>query len=185
MFLSFENGENFQSLMCYEYSYTHTHTHTQFYLFLSLLFVGALMDLDLMDTEDLRKIVSGQVKSGEEEDQMAVKVCLELINLLTNISVVRKDATNSALRYLFLNSKDNDYQPQNPLKRKSNFDQLKDSKSGGGKLCKISTRVTNRGVSKADQTIVVETDVQPSCVLDDFTISDTGVLSLDGDVMFV
>ena len=154
-------------------------------LFLSLLFVGALMDLDLIDTEDLRKIVSGEVKSGKEEDQMAVKVCLELINLLTNIGVVRKDATNSALRYLFLNSKDNDYQTINPLKRKSKFDQVKDDQSGGGKLCKISTRVTNRGLSKVDQTIVVRTDVQPSCVLDDFTISDTGVLSLDGDLMFV
>ena len=56
-------------------------------LFLSLLFEGALMDLDLIDTEELRKIVSGEVKSGKEEDQMSVKVCLELINLLTNISV--------------------------------------------------------------------------------------------------
>ena len=162
-----------------------THTVLKGNLFFSLLFVGALMDLDLMDTKDLRKIVSGQVKSGKEEDQMAVKVCLELINLLTNVSVVRKDATNSALKYLFLNSKDSNYQTPNPLKRKSVFDQVKDSKSGGGKLCMISTRVTDRGVSKADQTIVVETDVQPSCVLDDFTISDTGVLSLDGDVMFV
>ena len=65
-----------------------THTVLKGNLFFSLLFVGALMDLDLMDTEDLQKIVSGQVKSGEEEDQMVVKVCLELINLLTNISVV-------------------------------------------------------------------------------------------------
>ena len=89
------------------------------------------------------------------------------------------------MRYLFLNSKDSNYQTENPLKRKSVFDQVKDGKSGGGKLCKISTRVTNRGVSKVDQTIVVETDIQPSCVLDDLTISDTGILSLDGDVMFV
>ena len=57
-------------------------------LFLSLLFIGALMDLDLIDTEELWKIVSSKVKSGKEEDQMSVKVCLELINLLTNISVV-------------------------------------------------------------------------------------------------
>ena len=143
------------------------------------------MDLDLIDTEELRKIVCGEVKSGKEEDQMSVKVCLELINLLTNISVIRKDATNSTLRYLFLNSKNNDYNNNNPLKRKSTFDQVKDDQSGGGKLCKISTRVTNRGVSKVDQTIVVETDVQSSYALDDFTISDTGVISFDGDVMFV
>ena len=143
------------------------------------------MDLDLIDTEELRKIVCGELKSGKEEDQMSVKVCLELINLLTNVSVVRKDATNSALRYLFLNSKDNDYNNNNPLKRKSTFDQVKDGQSGGGKLCKISTRVTNRGVSKVDQTIVIETDVQSSYALDDFTISDTGVISFDGDVMFV
>ena len=42
---------------------------------------------------------------------------------------------------------------------------MKDDQSGGGKLCKISTRVTNRGVSKVDQTIVVETDVQSSCAV--------------------
>ena len=76
--------------------------------------------------EELWKIGCGEVKSGKEEDQMSVKVCLELINLLTNISVIRKDATNSALRYLFLNSKDNHYNNNNPLKRKSTFDQVKD-----------------------------------------------------------
>ena len=89
------------------------------------------------------------------------------------------------MSYLFLNSKDNDYYNNNPLKRKSTFDQVKDDQSAGGKLCKISTRVTNRGVSKVDQTIVEETDVQSSCALDDFTISDTRVISFDGDVMFV
>ena len=62
---------------------------------------------------------------------------------------------------------------------------MKDDPSGGGKLCKIATGVTNRGVSKVDQTIVVETDIQLSCALDEFTISDTGVISLDRDVMFV
>ena len=154
-------------------------------LFLSPLFVGALVDLDLIDTEELWKIVCGEVKPGKEEDQMSVKVCLELINLLTNISAVRKDATNSALRYLFLNSKDNDYNNNSPLKRKSTFDQVKDDQSEGGKLCKISTCVTNRGVSKVDQTIVVETDVQSSYALDDFTISDTGVISFDRDVIYV
>ena len=45
-------------------------------LFLSLLFVGALMDLDLIDTEELQKIVCGQMKSGKEEDQMSIKVLL-------------------------------------------------------------------------------------------------------------
>ena len=119
------------------------------------------MNLDLIDTEELRKIVCGEVKSGKEENQMSVKVCLELINLLTNISVVRKDATNSALRYLFLYSKDNGYINNNSLKRKSTFDQVKD-----------------RGVSKVDQTIVVETDVRSSYALDDFTISGMGLYDL-------
>ena len=143
------------------------------------------MDFDLIDTDELRKTVCGEVKSGKDEDKMSVKVCLELINLLTNITVVRKDATNSALRYLFLNSKDNDYSKNNPLKRKSTFDQVKDNQSGGGKFCKISTHVTNRGVSKVDQMIVIETDVDSSYASDDFTISEIGVLSFDGDVMFI
>ena len=55
---------------------------------MSPLSVGAPMDLDLIDTEELWKIVCGEVKSGKEEDQMFIKVCLELINLLTNISVI-------------------------------------------------------------------------------------------------
>ena len=89
------------------------------------------------------------------------------------------------MRYLSLNSKDNDYYKDNPLKWKSTSDQVKDDWSGGGKLCKISTCVTNRGVSKVDQKIVIGTDVQSSCAVDDFTISNTGVISFDGDEMFV
>ena len=37
-------------------------------LFLSLLFVGALMDLDLINTEELRKIVSGEVWQGRRSN---------------------------------------------------------------------------------------------------------------------
>ena len=41
---------------------------------------------------------------------MAIKVCLEFITMCCIMSDVRVDAADSALQYLFANSKDNDFQ---------------------------------------------------------------------------
>ena len=41
---------------------------------------------------------------------MAIKVCLEFITMCCIMSDVRVDAGDSALQYLFTNSKDNDFQ---------------------------------------------------------------------------
>ena len=122
------------------------------------------MELGLISPEDLTKIVSGGIKeSSKEEDTLSVKVCLELINLFTNIHVIRKDATQSALRYLFTNSKENDYDGNLGLKRKSTFNAIDtnddEDGAGGSKLSKIDTRVVNKGCSKVNKTIIVETTV--------------------------
>ena len=147
-----------------------------------------MLDLGLISTEDLEKIVSGGVKEGsKEEDDSSVKVCLELIKLLANIQMVRKDATQSALRYLFTNSKNNDHHDGNTagLKRKPTFNAIDMNEDvAGGNLSKISTRVVNKGCSKVDKTIAVETTVDSYDELDDFTITDKGVIAFDGEVMF-
>ena len=145
-----------------------------------------MLELGLISPEDLTKIVSGGVKEGsKEEDVLSVKVCLELINLLANIHMVRKDATQSALRYLFTNSKDNDHDGNTGLKRKSTFNAIDTNEDvAGGKLSKISTCVVNKGCSKVDKTITVETTVNSYDELDDFTITDTGVIAFDGELMF-
>ena len=44
--------------------------------------------------------------------------------------------------------------------------------------------MVNKGCSKVDKTITVDTTVDKSYELDDFSITDTGVLSFDGDLMF-
>ena len=148
-------------------------------------FAGCALDLGLISSEDLQKIVSGVVKEGsEEENEIAVKVSLEFINLLTNIHDIRKDATHSALMYLFTHSKNNDFGGTTGLKRKSMFDVI-DNEEGnpGSKLSKISTTVVNKGCSKVDSTITVETSID-KYELDDFSIDDMGVLTFDDDLMF-
>ena len=100
------------------------------------------------------------------------------------MEIVRKDATQSALRYLFTNSKNNDHHDGN-LKRKSTFNAIDMNEDvAGGKLSKISTHVVNKGLSKVDKTITVETTVDSYDELDDFTITDTGVVAFDGEIMF-
>ena len=130
-----------------------------------------------------------EVKEGsKEEDVSSVKVCLELVNLLANMEMVRKDATQSALRYLFTNSKNNDHHDGNiaGLKRKFNAFNAIDMNENvaRGKLSKISTRVVNKSLSKVDKTITVETTVDSYDELDDFTTTDTGVVAFDSEIMF-
>ena len=100
--------------------------------------------------------------------------------------MVRKDATQSALRYLFTNSKNNGHHNGNiaGLKRKSTFNAIDTNENvARGKLSKISTRVVNKGLSKVDKTITVETTVDSYDELNDFTITDTGVVAFDGEIM--
>ena len=106
------------------------------------------------------QIVSGAIVQGsDEENKMAIKVCLEFITMCCNMSDVRVDATDSALQYLFTNSKDNDFQSNLHFKRKSTF--LSDDDDGStdceltdtaGKCRTVRTTVVNEGAGKVDKT---------------------------------
>ena len=65
--------------------------------------------MGLISTEDLGRVVAGDIEEGEEED-LSVKTSLEIVNLLTNMYSIRKEATESALQYLFTNVKNNDFE---------------------------------------------------------------------------
>ena len=139
------------------------------------------------------QIISGAIVQGsDEENKMAIKVCLEFITICCNMSDVRVDATDSALQYLFTNSKDNDFQSNLHFKRKSTF--LSDDDDGstdgeltdmaGGKCCKVTTTVVNEGAGKVDKTIDMDIAVPDEYDLHDFSITDQGVISFDGELMF-
>ena len=78
--------------------------------------------MGLISTEDLGRVVAGDIEEGEEEEDLSVKTSLEIVNLLTNMYSIRKEATESALQYLFTNVKDNDFEGVGCLKRKSKFE---------------------------------------------------------------
>ena len=133
------------------------------------------------------------MQGSEEENKMAIKVCLEFITMCCNMSDVRQDATDSALQYLLTNCKNNDFKSNLNFKRKSTF--LSDDNDGstedGGELtdtadkcCKVTTTVVNEGVSKVDKTIDVDVVVPDEYELHDFSITDQGVISFDGELMF-
>ena len=65
-------------------------------------------------------------EGGDEEDELCIKITLELLNLLTTMYSIRKEGTESVMKYLITNSKDNDFDGQlvtntGGLKRKSTF----------------------------------------------------------------
>ena len=121
---------------------------------------------------------------------MAIKVCLEFITMCCNMSDVRLDATDSALQYLFTNSKINDFQSNLHFKRKSTFLSDDDGSTDGeltdtvGKCCTVMTTVVNEGAGKVDKTIDVDVVVPDEYDLHDFSITDQGVISFDGELMF-
>ena len=123
---------------------------------------------------------------------MAIKVCLEFMTMCCNMLDVRVDATDSALRYLFTNSKNNDFQSNLHFKRKSTFlsdynDSSADGEltdTAGGKCCTVTTTLVNEGAGKVDKTIDVDVIVPDEHDLHDFSITDQGVISFDGELMF-
>ena len=106
--------------------------------------------MGLISTGDLGRVVAGDIEEGEEED-LSVKTSLEIVNLLTNMYSIRKEATESALQYLFTNVKDNDFEGVGCLKRKSKFEiEEGPSKGVAGKCKRLESTVVNKGCSKAD-----------------------------------
>ena len=143
----------------------------------------------------MRQIVSGAIVQGsEEENELAVKVCLELITMCCNMSNVRVGATDSALQHLMTNCRNNDFKSNLNFKRKSTFTSSDDddgstaddgeSTDTAGKCCKVTTMDVNEGAGKVDKTIDVDVVVPDEYELHDFSITDQGIISFERELMF-
>ena len=148
----------------------------------SHLFVDCAIDLNVMSTEDLDKIVSGEM-ADDNKEELSVKTTLEFVNLFTTMYSIRKEATESALRFLFTNAKDNDFQGVS-LKRKSKFEIIDRGLSEDVvKRKRVESIVVNKGCSKVHNVVTSESTID-EYELGDFSITDTGVINFDGDLMF-
>ena len=129
-----------------------------FIFFPFLVIAGCTLDTGLLSSDEMRQIISGAIVQGsDEENKLAIKVCLEFITMCCNMLDVRVGATDSALQYLFTNSKNNNFQSN--LQRKSTF--LSDDDDGStdgeltdtaGKCRTVTTTVENEGAGKVDKT---------------------------------
>ena len=99
-------------------------------LFLLLFLLDCAIDLGIISDEDLAKLSNGEV---DNEDEFAVKTVLELMNLLVNMGTIRKDATESALKFLLTNSttRKNDFDKASSFRKRSRFT-IEDEKEGEG-----------------------------------------------------
>ena len=167
-----------------------------FFVYFSFsVIVGCTLDTGLMSSDEMRQLVSGTIVQGsEEENEMAIKVCLELITMCCNMSNVRVDATDSALQYLMTNCNNNDFKSNLNFKRKSTFTSSDDNDGsttdGGestdtaGKCCKVTTTDVNEGAGKVNKTIDMDVVVPDEYELHDFSITDKGIISFKGELMF-
>ena len=157
--------------------------------------VGCKLDTDLLSGDEMRQLVSGAIVQGlQEENEMAGKVCLELLTMCCNMSNVRVGATDSALQYLLNNCRNNDFKSNLNFKRKSTFTSFDDddgsTTDGGestdtaGKCCKVTTTDVNEGAGKVDKTIDVDVVVPDEYELHNFSITDNGIISFEGELMF-
>ena len=134
--------------------------------------------------------VGGVVQGSEEENQLAVKVCLELVTMCCTMTNVRVGATDSALEYLLNNTTNNDFKTNLNFKRNSTFITTSDddgstaadgeSTETAGKCCKVMTTNVNEGAGKVDKTIDVDVVIPDEYELHDFLITDEGIISLGG-----
>ena len=165
------------------------------YFFPFFVIVGCTLDTGLLSGEEMRQLVSGAIVQGsEEENQLAVKVCLELVTMCCNMTNVRVGATDSALEYLLNNTTNNDFKTNLNFKRNSTFITTSDddgstaadgeSTETAGKCCKVMTTVVNEGAGKVDKTIDVDVVVPDEYELHDFLITDEGIISFGGELMF-
>ena len=164
-----------------------------YFFFPFFVIVGCELDTGLLSGEEMRQLVSGAIVQGsQEENELAIKVCLELVTMFCNMSNVRVGATDSALRYLLNNTTNNDFKSKLNFKRNSTFITTSDDDDGStaadgestetpGECCKITTTVVNEGESKVDKTIDVDVLVPDEYELHDFSITDEGIISFGGN----
>ena len=155
------------------------------------------MDTGLLSGEEMRQVVSGAIVQGsQEENELAIKVCLELVTMCYNMSNVRVGTTDSALQYLLNNTTNNDFESNLNFKRNSTFITTSDDDDGStgadggestemaGKCLKVTTTDVNEGVGKVDKTIDVDVVVPDEYKLHDFSITDEDIISLGEELMF-
>ena len=100
-------------------------------------------------------------------------------------TVLRKEARESALRFLLTNAKDNDVQGVG-LKWKSKFEIIDDGASSSEDVVKrkrAETIVVTKKCSKVDNVVTSESTID-EYELGDFSITDTVIINFDGDSMF-
>ena len=66
--------------------------------FFSIL-IGCGLDLNVLTNEEIEKIRDGKMRE-DEIDNLSLKTTLSMINFCINMLNVRKDATDSALKYI-------------------------------------------------------------------------------------
>ena len=145
------------------------------------------IDLGIISNEDLAEMVNGEV---DNDDEFAIKTVLELMNLLANMGTIRKDATELALKFLLTNSttRKNDFDKAGSFRERSRFtieDEKEGEGSGGPKESKkIKTTVFDKTCTKVSNVITSQVTLDNKFELEDFFISEEGVINLDGDLLF-
>ena len=99
------------------------------------MFVDCALELGVISTEDISRLASREIQRDTDEE-FSIKTTLEIVNLLTNMYSIRKDATESALKFLFTNVNNNDLETPGMLKRKSTFESVNNESDYGGPKCK-------------------------------------------------
>ena len=147
------------------------------------MFVDCALELGVISTEDIGRLASREIQRDTNEE-FSIKTTLEMVNLLTNMYSIRKNATESALKFLFTNVNDNDFETPGTLKRKSTFESVNNkSDESGPKRKRIEWTVINKACSKTDHVVTSEATID-EYDLGEFSISDTGIINLDGGLMF-
>ena len=101
------------------------------------------------------------------------------------LCIVSGKKLESALQFLFTNTNDNNIQGIG-LKRKSKFEINDDGASSSEDVVKckrVESIVVNKKFSKVDNVVTSESTID-EYELGDFSITDTGVINFDGDLMF-
>ena len=105
------------------------------------------------------KIANGEIDE-ENNDEFAIKTCLEFVNLLANVSTIRKDATESALKFLLTRTRKNNFDGASVLRKRTSFE-IKDEEEGKGndRRKRIVTNVFNANCSKVSNIVTSEVTV--------------------------